>query len=64
MGEQQGHPQGGRSGSPPCCHPRLAIMCGGRLRSSEPPAPLEAGCPAARSAACLPTVMSRLLAPA
>eukprot|EP00959_Pyramimonas_sp_CCMP1952_P208493 4361300-Pyramimonas_sp.AAC.1 len=28
------------------------------------PAPLEAGCPAAGSAACLPTVMSWLLAPA
>eukprot|EP00959_Pyramimonas_sp_CCMP1952_P092589 1937797-Pyramimonas_sp.AAC.1 len=39
-------------------------MCGNRPRPPELPAPLEAGCPGAGSAACLPTAMSWLLAPA
>eukprot|EP00959_Pyramimonas_sp_CCMP1952_P470927 9497534-Pyramimonas_sp.AAC.1 len=55
---------GGGGGSPTCRRPRLATICGCRLCSSELPAPLEAGCSAAGSAACLPTVMSRLLASA
>eukprot|EP00959_Pyramimonas_sp_CCMP1952_P460118 9479353-Pyramimonas_sp.AAC.1 len=55
----------GRAGvTPPCCRPRLALICGIRRWSSELPAPLEAGCPAAGSAARLPTVMSWRLAPA
>eukprot|EP00959_Pyramimonas_sp_CCMP1952_P303736 6356163-Pyramimonas_sp.AAC.1 len=38
---------GGGGGSHPCCRPRLALICGSRLRSSELPAPLQASCPAA-----------------
>eukprot|EP00959_Pyramimonas_sp_CCMP1952_P463324 9484744-Pyramimonas_sp.AAC.1 len=58
---------GGGGGSPPCCRPRLTLTCGSRMWPSELQSPLEAGCPAAGSAACLPTVMSVmswLLAPA
>eukprot|EP00959_Pyramimonas_sp_CCMP1952_P277614 5803316-Pyramimonas_sp.AAC.1 len=55
LDEKQAYPQGGGNGSPPCCRPRLATICGSRLQSAELPAPLEAGYPAAASAACLPT---------
>eukprot|EP00959_Pyramimonas_sp_CCMP1952_P046087 962647-Pyramimonas_sp.AAC.1 len=58
-GRAAGLPAGcGRGASPPCCRPRLALPRGSRRRPSELPAPLEAGCPAAGSASCLPTVMS------
>eukprot|EP00959_Pyramimonas_sp_CCMP1952_P078762 1646639-Pyramimonas_sp.AAC.2 len=55
-GREAGLPAcGGGGGSPPCCRRRLALTRGSRRWSSEPPAPLEAGCPAASSAVCLPT---------
>eukprot|EP00959_Pyramimonas_sp_CCMP1952_P046854 978582-Pyramimonas_sp.AAC.1 len=58
-GRAAGLPAGGGGGaSPPCRRPRLTLTCGCRRWPSEQPAPLEAGCPAAGSAACSPTVMS------
>eukprot|EP00959_Pyramimonas_sp_CCMP1952_P393173 8238163-Pyramimonas_sp.AAC.1 len=51
-GRAAGFPAGGGGGaSPPCCRPRLTLTCGSRNWPSELPAPLEAGCPAAGSAA-------------
>eukprot|EP00959_Pyramimonas_sp_CCMP1952_P094754 1982038-Pyramimonas_sp.AAC.1 len=64
-GRTAGLPAGGGGGaSPPCRRPRLTLTCGSRRWSSELPAPLEPGCPAAGSAACPTTGISWLLAPA
>eukprot|EP00959_Pyramimonas_sp_CCMP1952_P067321 1405061-Pyramimonas_sp.AAC.1 len=58
LGRAAGLPAGGGGGgSPPCRRPRLATTCGSRLWSPKLQAPLG-------SAACLPIVMSWLLAPA
>eukprot|EP00959_Pyramimonas_sp_CCMP1952_P169855 3548689-Pyramimonas_sp.AAC.1 len=55
-GRAAGSPAGGGGGRyPPCCRPRLTLTCGSRTRPPALPAPLEAGCLAAGSAACLPT---------